>query len=341
MEAQKSLSEDWLLWGLLGLALFLAGGYYALGFLGEGEAGPRWVFQGVDPSTVTALRSYRGDRPQVTLRRTSGGTWSVAGPRSVRLDQSAVRRWVRRLLDVKPRERFPASAEGRYGFDTEARRVEIDQDKRTHRLYLGGSPPVGTGFYVRYGEAGQGPIFLLPDSAEDQVYRTLDDVRRRELFAHGAESVSSLTLEARGEEVTYERGGRTGWAAGTAGGTQPLDDTGVDALEEGLSSLLYLRAETFYDTEPPPTLHPRRGSITLGFQDTAARLVLGGQQEGKRVVKVDDRSPVTVDQDPVRSLGDLPFQPAGWPDPLEQARPGPLGRRGEGASARGLPGASE
>lgn len=341
VEAQKSLSEDWLLWGLLGLALLLAAGYYALGFLGGEPDGPRWVFQGVDPATVTALRTYRGDRLQVAVRR-DDGSWTLTGPRSARLDASAVERWVDRLLDPGVKERFRTETPGRYGFESEARRVEIDQGDRTHRLYLGGRPPVGRGFYVRYGGSKTAPVFLLEEAAEEGIYHTLDDVRRRELFTRGAGSVVGLSLVSGRNRVDYERAsGREGWVLSAKGETTFLDDTGVRSVEEALGSLLHLRAETFHDTDPPAAMEPVEGTLGLDFGDTVVRVDVGGERDGGRTLRVRGRSPVTVDRDPVRLLKDLPRRPEGWPDPLERTAPGGLPRGARPPSVPGSPGGSE
>jgi len=328
VEAQKSLSEDWFLWGLIAVALVVAAGYWALGFLGEEASGSPWVFEGVDPASITAIRSYRGSALQAEVLRKGKG-WSARRPRRVMLSGSAVDRWLDNLIEPRVDRRFRQEGTADYGFDSSSRRVELQQGSTTHRLYLGGSPPVGSGLYVRYGEAGEGPLFLLASGEESQIYRTLNDVRRRELFTGQPGAVSLLELEAGGERVRYERSGGEAWTLHAAGGdTRSLDDTATRVLEEGLRSLMFLRAQTFYDTEPERALGTPRAELRVGSGDTPVRVVLGRREGSNRVVRRAGWVPVTVSQDPAGMFEELSGRPAAWP----------RAARAEGFSVPGSPG---
>lgn len=312
MESQKSLKEDWFLWLLVLVAVILTVAYYFLGFTPQRRTeSPSWLFEGVEEASIRGLTKYRGDSTVLSLERNSNNSWTLTHPEGVELDQSAVNDWVQDLLSPDLKRRFKASPGANYGINEGTTRIEIVQHGRKHTLYLGGKTPTGQGFYLRYGDAKQAPVFTLANRSRENISPGLYDLRNKQIIEHSFRSLQSVSFETEADSETYRKTSR-GWTV-TSADTGVLNETAAQSLRDNLRTLVNTTVSTFYDTRPPGAYRPFQGWIHLRFASGTTTVTLGGRADNERLIGVGDKPVVGVSIDPARTFKDLPAKPTGWP----------------------------
>jgi hypothetical protein len=332
VDAQKSLTEDVGLWLLAGAAIIAVTGYY--GWYFTFQQGPStaelWIFDGVEPGQVQKLALSKGnDGTMEWVLERSGGTWSLSKPSDVRLDPASAQRLVKSLVNLSPSLRFKGKPGETYGTQSNGAALVVSSGDREQRIFFGGSQPSGNGRYLVYGRDNR-TVFAVNQRDYDALRQSLFDLRQKTLFEHSPGDVRQLTVEANGEAISYTRNNGEWSVNGTT-----IGDTGTEAVEDGLQTLMFMSADQFYDTQPEKLGTPR-GSIRLDLGDETVEVTLGESQKGRRMLRKEGWPVVATRQDPASVFRDLPRLPDGWPEPAN----GSSGtNRSPMSGVEGLPGA--
>ncbi|MFB6347357.1 MAG: DUF4340 domain-containing protein [bacterium] len=312
MEAEKSLTEDWWLWGLTAVAVILGGAYYFYSGT-EKTNDVTWLFEGVKKQSIREIAYTKNGQTRLRVKR-AGKSWKFVQPDGVRMGKSSVNEWLGNLLDPKLIDRFKGKKNRGYGFEQSNEVITIRQGEKKHTLYVGGDDPMGSGFYVRYGKQAKGPVFVMESQFRETLIPTVKDLRRKQLFSAKPSDLRSIQFATSSGSVKYSRAS-SGWRMKRNGGdSQVLSDTDGRALSNGLQSLFSLSASMFYDTAVPDGLTPYQARLKLEIKGKGpVTLKLGGTKEGKRLVKRDGWPGVTTRMDPAGMFQDLPELPEEWP----------------------------
>lgn len=317
MEAQKSLSEDWLLWLLLGGALVLVIGYYFLGMpVQNKQSEPTWLFAGVDKSSIKTIRSFQGNELSFELRaqRKSDGSisYKLAGNSTVKISQDKINEWIDTVLNPTIDAQFKAKPNANYGFDSPVKKIEITQGGSLHTLFVGGDRYGGAGFYLRYGSSENAPIYVISNSHKGNIHKTLNDIRRQELFTKSVNDIKSITLSQKKSQITYTIK-KSDWEI-TEPGTRVLNDTETRDLEDSIRQLLHMDAENFYDTSPSE-MTPLSASITVKYKNGKSDTVrIGGEKNQSRLVQKTNWPVIEGSHDPIKLFEQIPVLPDNWPE---------------------------
>ena len=313
VEAQKSLTEDWSLWLLVGVALLMVGGYYLWSLYQPTKTRTSWIFDGVETEQVrTVTLKDNGDKLW-TVRRTTAG-WKIDHPPNIRPDSTAISKLVKRIVSLEPNDRFQGRSGESYGISTTKRYLLITLSNGTHRLYFGGNRPSASGRYVRYGTDNQN-MFVLNNRDFKQLNQSLKDLRRTELFEIPIQSVQQFSLGTTGDSVTYNTT-EDGWMVQKNSMTSELSDTTAETVRKNLQSFLTLTADQFYDT-PPRSIDVPTARIEIITNRKTIIAELGPTKGNLRFLRRSRWPVVGVEADPAKTFQTLPRLPQNWPEPLK------------------------
>lgn len=171
----------------------------------EAPAGLGATFEGVEPTSVTAIRFIR---PEDTIElRPDAGAWRVNGWQAdsgsvARLFEAVAETSVGDLMATNPanHERMGVSADS-------ARTIEIEIAGATRTLLVGNEGPRFSTAYARL--PGEDEVYLLEGGIRAQLTRQLDSWRNRRLLAIDTSAVSRITVQRDDDTFTLVRGDST------------------------------------------------------------------------------------------------------------------------------------
>jgi hypothetical protein len=164
----------------------------------------------VDLATVTSLVVKQKGTQPVTLAR-SGAQWQITAPGTFPADSGTVTGMLSRIAPLNSESVVEDHATNLAEFGLSDPAVEVDvttKDNKTSRLLLGDDAPTGDGVYVYL--AGDSRVFTASSSLKTSLNKSLGGLRDKRLLPVEANSVSSIDLIRKGEDIGFARI-QSGW----------------------------------------------------------------------------------------------------------------------------------
>lgn len=232
----------------------------------------------LDASKVEEIevRSATGD---VTRLKKTGADWHIVAPEALEADQEVVSTILQSITSLEATstvDEHPASVKA---FDLDPAHVsvglQLTGEKTMKRLSLGTKTPTGADVYARV--EGQPKVVLVSASTEDQINRSLFDLREKSLLKFDREKADSLKLEPTGAPaVAFTKKNPDDWRL-TAPVEAKADFSVVDGLVGRLSQA---RMKSVVESDGTKDLKKYgldkpQAVATIGVGSTRASLALG------------------------------------------------------------------
>ena len=201
-----------------------------------------------DREKVDRVELVRGaDRVALTK---AGAQWNMTAPVAVKADTGAVEALIGRLhsATMKSIAAEPATDLAPYGLDAPKAVVTFGAGSSTTSFLLGGPSDAGAVFAK---DGARAMVFTVDATLADDLRKTADDFRPRDVFEFRAFTASRVELTRDGATTVFEKAKGTD-AAAPEKWTQasPKKDVSADTIGDALSSLSNLRAESFTTAVP-------------------------------------------------------------------------------------------
>ena len=215
----------------------------------------------------------------VRLRKADGG-WSLASPIEARADLGVTDGLVGRLgsgrMAAIEAESADADALAPYGLDEPRLAVTVGLGSSAATLFLGDTTPAGT-VYAR--DAARELVFTVDESLATELEQSVDEYRRKDLFAFRPFNATALEIEHEGERWAFELEEAEGEEDGDAWRRTAPDAADVDRadMDDLLGRLSNLRAESFEPSRDGTGLDAPAARITVTFDDGDQETVAVGR----------------------------------------------------------------
>jgi hypothetical protein len=184
-----------------------------------------------------------------------------------------------------------------YSLDTPRLTVQVGLGSSAATLFVGGSTQIGTA-YAR--DAARSLVFTVNESLVSELEQSVDDYRRKTLFAFRPFNATALELDQNGHHWTFEKtaaaveGESESWRR-----TAPsVGDVDPNAMDDLLTKLSDLRAESFVDSREGTGRETPISTVMVTFNDA-------GEQESVLVGRIDDNVYALVNDQPGAAKLDL------------------------------------
>lgn len=160
----------------------------------------------INPPDVTTLTvKLKGAQP-VTLLRSSTGQWQITSPSYYRADDTTVYTLLAGLgpLNSERVVEDQASNLAQFGLSDPATEIDVTtKDKKTTRVLIGDDTPTGEGVYAAV--AGDPHIYAAASFVKTSLGKSLSDLRDKRLLPVDADSVSSIDLVHKNDDIGFAR----------------------------------------------------------------------------------------------------------------------------------------
>jgi hypothetical protein len=161
----------------------------------------------VKPTKIWTLESDKIDEIDVkstngetTKLKKTGTTWQIVAPEQAEADQDAVSTIVSAIASLESSRTVDDNPPDVKPFELEPSRVSVTArvagDPAPKTLELGGKTPAGSDLYARV--QGQPKVFLVGSFLEEQLNRTLFDLRDKAVLKFDRATVDSVSIAAAG-----------------------------------------------------------------------------------------------------------------------------------------------
>ena len=205
----------------------------------------------------------------------AGGEWKLARPIQVRADFSVIEGLVGRLQTAQMKsivaaEATPADLK-KYGLDKPGVTVNLNAGSARATLVVGGKAAENT-VYAR--DTSTAMIVTVESALLDDLKKTADDYRRRDLFEFRAYNADRVEITRGGQAIVFERtkappavtqpdAGGNKWKR-VSPNPADVDRDKVDAL---LARLAGLRATSFVESTAKTGLDKPAMTVSVKFED--------------------------------------------------------------------------
>lgn len=257
-----------------------------------------------------------------TRFRKADNAWQMIEPWEVRADFGVVEGLVGRLGSTEMRsiEVDAGAADGAdlepFGLADALVTATIRMGSASAELHVGAEAADGTVFAR---DASRGLVFTIESALADDLQRGADAYRQKDLFSFRPFNANRLSIARDGVTTVLEK------AAGDVGGAwrlvepEPADVDG-GAVDDLLTKLSGLRAESFTDTRAGTGLDAPRATVAVAYGDAdeEERILIGRAGGGSYGAHGDEPGAAVLDPDAVdEALGALdaiqPDTPASEP----------------------------
>jgi hypothetical protein len=254
---------------------------------------------------VDSLLITRADLA-IELRK-DGSDWSLVSPIAANADFAVADGIVGRLStgQMAGIEAESATELEPYGLDTPRLTVRVGLGSSAATLLVGSSSQTGTA-YAR--DSARDLVFTVNESLVSELEQSVDEYRRKTLFAFRPFNATALELDRDGQHWAFEKveaaveGEAESWRR-TAPGVGDVDPSVMDDL---LAKLSNLRAESFVDSREGTGLDTPISTVLVTFNDD-------GEQERVLIGRVGDDVYALASEQPGAARLDL----RAWDDALE------------------------
>ncbi len=170
----------------------------------------------------------------IDLQRDQGGQWKMTVPMQMTADQDAVAAIVSTLSDLNAEKVVEDKGADLKSFGLQIPSVKatvVTKDGKTRELLLGSSTLDTSSNYAKL--AGDERVFTIPSSSKLALDKRPEELRDKRLLTFDPDSVSRVTLQAKGPEIEFGKSGVNDWQILKP---RPLraDNTQVSALVDAL-----------------------------------------------------------------------------------------------------------
>ena len=234
----------------------------------------------LDSSKIEELE-VRASSGDVTRLKKNGADWQIVAPETMEADQEAVSTIVMSLTSLESTKTVDDNPSSVKQFDLDPPRasVSVRQAGETamKRIDLGTKTATGSDLYARV--QGQSKVILIGASSDDQLNRTLFDLREKALLKFDRNKADALTLEAAGTPaLTFARKNNDEWRL-----TSPLDGKAdFSAVDGVVGKLSQARMKSIVANDGTKDLKKYgldkpQAVATIGVGSTRASLAIGGK----------------------------------------------------------------
>lgn len=241
----------------------------------------------VDRDKIDSVELVAGTQ-DVTIAK-DGGEWKLTKPIAVRADYGTVEGLIGKLQTARMKsiasdDASPADLK-KYGLDKPQATVNLNAGSAKATLLIGGKAEDGS-LYAR--DASKPMVVTVDSTVLDDVKKSADDYRRRDLFEFRAYNATHVELTRNGQTVVFERvkGGNENTPDKWKRVSPNAGDVDKDKLDAFLSRLANMRAESFLASTATTGLDKPALTIAVKFDDgkKEERVTFGqGGKDGKEV----------------------------------------------------------
>ncbi len=144
----------------------------------------------------------------IDLKREGGGDWKMTVPLQMTADQDAVAAIVSTLSNLNAEKVVEENGADLKSFGLQIPSVKatvVTKDGKTHELLMGGSTLDTSSNYAKL--AGDGRVFTIPSSSKLALDKRPEELRDKRLLTFDPDSVSRVTLQAKGPEIEFGKSG--------------------------------------------------------------------------------------------------------------------------------------
>lgn len=224
------------------------------------------------------VRSTNGE---TTKLKKTGPTWQIVAPEQADADQDAVSTILTAIAGLESVRTVDENPPDAKPFELEPARVSVTVrvagDTTPKGIEIGGKTPTGSDLYARV--QGQPKVFLVATFLEEQLNRTLFDLRDKTVLKFDRGAVDSLAIQAQGSaSLTAARTGSEQWRL-SAPVAAKADFSVLDGVIGQLSQARMksiVAADGSKDAAKYGLDRPQ-ATVMLGAGSTRATLVIGGK----------------------------------------------------------------
>ena len=233
----------------------------------ESEARQQRLFPDVEAGAVEWIELRTSDERDVRIERRAEG-WELVEPLLFPADSFAVDGVASALAELASESVYEQpQAPAAYGLD-DAAEIRFNAAGAEHGLRTGDATPLGSNSYASV--SGESAVYTVASTGVNAVRKSFDDLRDKRILAFDAETVQRFSASWPDGRVTLARDGGE-WRL-----ESPLEaEADADTARDLLSSLSFLRADSFADQPPPDD---QSGLDAPAFAVTL-ELVAGGTAE--------------------------------------------------------------
>jgi hypothetical protein len=222
----------------------------------------------VDRSKVDGLDVVLGSSSFELAKKESD--WSMVKPMVARADASAADGLVTSVESLQMKSVVGPSATAdelkRYGLDKPTATVNLHMGTARTTVLVGGPAGEDT-VYVK--DAARPDIFTIQKTAADDLRKTADDYRRKEMFDMRAFTATHIDISRGGKTTSFDKVKGTGdnaqdsWKRVSPAGADP----DKDKFQAFVASLADIRAMNFVDAKAKTGLDSPAATIVVKFDD--------------------------------------------------------------------------
>ncbi|HPR64077.1 MAG TPA: DUF4340 domain-containing protein [Thermoanaerobaculia bacterium] len=200
----------------------------------------------LDVESITGLEVTRGTGSYALEKK--DGEWRITTPIEAPADPSAVQGILSSLQNLSKKRDLPDAADSDYGLENPALSLKIRMGDRSLVVDVGARIPASINYAIKIQD--QKGVTIVPNSLYLALEKSVNDFRRRTVFAFDAARVAGLNVKRKNDVLRFEKK-NSAWYL-----KAPFEDRAARTkVNDLIYAILGLKAEEFIDAPDESRLH--------------------------------------------------------------------------------------